>query len=491
MEAAAMDVLFCRLRKRRRRVNYLEKTKMKRVFFLLVFLIMLGVFPGISAVKDAKADVCIGCHEFSSPGIVKLWEDSKHSSEGVECESCHLSKEGDPSSHFHFGSRITAVPSPEYCKECHAKEVEEFSRSKHAWTAFMGPLKPYYLKARAEGLDPFSQETARLLDPEMMAKTALTPLFPDSGILERIGLLNDPNYHHNNVNLGCIQCHGSFVIADPGGELQGWPNTGVGRVNPDGSLGSCSSCHTRHGYSVAEARKPETCGQCHLGPDHPQHEIYEESKHGNMYGSDGESWNWDAPSGEWSTEDIDSPTCATCHMSGFGGAVETTHEVGERLYWELQPKKSVPQWKGPEEVDMVAERVPDPDKAQRGRNKMKDVCYECHSVTWADKYFIEFDKVVEDYNKVWEKTDALLEEAYAEGLISRDNPLDETPEIMHYLIWHHDGRRWRMGASMMGPDWTHWNGAVDAIMNKLGTMINDIEMRRKLKAIDDRLSQLP
>jgi len=37
----------------------------------------------------------------------------------------------------------------------------------------------------------------------------------------------------------------------------------------------------------------------------------------------------------------------------------------------------------------------------------------------------------------------------------------------------------------------HWNGAVDAIMNKLGAMINDIEMRRKLKAIDDRLKQLP
>jgi hypothetical protein len=178
-------------------------------------------------------------------------------------------------------------------------------------------------------------------------------------------------------------------------------------------------------------------------------------------------------------------------MSGFGGAVDTTHDAGERLYWELQPKKSVPQWKGPEEVDLVAERVPDPDKAQRGRNKMKEVCYECHSVTWSDKYFVEFDKVVEDYNRVWEKTDALLEEAYAEGLISRDNPLDETPEIMHYLIWHHDGRRWRMGASMMGPDWTHWNGAIDAIMNKLGTMINDIEMRRRLKAIDDKLNQLP
>ena len=118
---------------------------------------------------------------------------------------------------------------------------------------------------------------------------------------------------------------------------------------------------------------------------------------------------------------------------------------------------------------------------------MKNVCYRCHSRQWANNYFVEFDKVVEDYNQVWERTDDLLQQAYDEGLISKDNPLDETPEIMHYLIWHHDGRRWRMGASMMGPDWTHWNGAVDAIMNKLGTMINDIEMRRKLKEISERL----
>ena len=102
---------------RRRRVNYLEETKMKKVFFVLVLSIMLGVFPGISVVKNAKADVCLGCHEFSSPGIVKLWQDSRHSSEGVECESCHLGKESDPSTHFHFGSYITAVPSPEYCKD--------------------------------------------------------------------------------------------------------------------------------------------------------------------------------------------------------------------------------------------------------------------------------------------------------------------------------------------------------------------------------------
>ena len=56
-----------------------------------------------------------------------------------------------------------------------------------------------------------------------------------------------------------------------------WPNTGIGRINPDGSAGSCSACHTRHSFSKAQAREPQTCGKCHLGPDHPQMEIYQES----------------------------------------------------------------------------------------------------------------------------------------------------------------------------------------------------------------------
>ena len=75
----------------------------------------------------------------------------------------------------------------------------------------------------------------------------------------------------------------------------------------------------------------------------------------------------------------------------------------------------------------------------------------------------------------------LLQEAYSKGLVRPENPIDEPPEIYHYLIWHHSGRRWRMGAAMMGPDWTHWNGAVDTIMINLGSMLSDLQMREKLQ----------
>ncbi len=460
---------------------------MKRLGIIGDLLLMAVVaLPALASAQETPSSPCINCHDTTNPGIVRQWHDSKHSKVGVKCSVCHKAKEQDPSGYEHNGFSITAVPSPRYCESCHPKEVKENTLSKHAWAAFMGPLKPYYVKAKEMGLDPMSQETARKLDPEEMARRTLSPLFPDSGILKKIGFLDNPDYAHNNVNLGCMECHGSFIIAGPDGELKGWPNAGVGRINPDGSLGACTYCHTRHVFSVAEARKPETCGQCHLGPDHPQHEIYEESKHGNIYGASGEKWNWDVPPGQWGPEDIVAPTCATCHMSGFGGAVKTTHDVGARLYWELQPKTSVPQWKGPDEVDMVLNPVPDKAKAEKGRAQMSAVCYQCHSSRWADNYLAEFDRVVNDYNMLWAYTENLLKETYRQGLISKDNPIDETPEIMHYLVWHHDGRRWRMGASMMGPDWTHWNGAVDAIMNKLGAMINDIELRKKIKALEDK-----
>ena len=421
-------------------------------------------------------DPCIACHVSATPGIVVSYTKSNHAEKNISCSQCHNVQEGDPAAFNHNGYEITKIPTPNYCATCHADEVEQNSMSKHAWTAFIGQYKPYYAEARKRGLDSLAQETAKLLDPEHMAKTVVSPLVPDSGILSKIGLLDDPEYHHNNVTLGCSACHGTFVIAEDDGTLSGLPNVGVGRVNPDGSLGSCSSCHTRHEFSKEEARKPETCGQCHLGPDHPQHEIFLESKHGNIYGALGEEWNWDAD--DWGPDDIGAPTCATCHMSQFG-PVEATHNVGDRLYWEQQSKVSVPQWKGPDEVDFVLERVPDPEQAAAGRKEMMSVCTQCHSTSWAQGHFDEFDMVISDYNKVWAYADNLLKEAYEKGLVSKDNPLDENAEIYHYYIWHHSGRRWRMGASMMGPDYTHWNGAVDTIMKNLGFMINDLELRER------------
>jgi hypothetical protein len=38
---------------------------------------------------------------------------------------------------------------------------------------------------------------------------------------------------------------------------------------------------------------------------------------------------------------------------------------------------------------------------------------------------------------------------------------DEEPEEISYHIWHHEGRRYRHGALMMGADYTQWHGIWD------------------------------
>ncbi len=119
---------------------------------------------------------------------------------------------------------------------------------------------------------------------------------------------------------------------------------------------------------------------------------------------------------------------------------------------------------------------------------MKAVCTVCHVSSWVDPYFESFDNTVSDYNMVYDYTLALLNEAYEEELIDPSNPIDEVPEIQYYYIWHHSGRRWRMGASMMAPDWTHWNGAVDALLANLNTMENWITDARETKVLEAQLT---
>ena len=166
---------------------------------------------------------------------------------------------------------------------------------------------------------------------------------------------------------GCQQCHGSKValLSKDGGKItlddlkpdekgqptnldvvdriartqdgqprlhaDTWPNTGIGRLNLDGSRGSCSACHSRHDFSPRRARQPENCGKCHLGPDHPQKEIYEESKHGVAFRDLKDHMNLNAKDWVLGKDYSQAPTCATCHMSGHsknGGTITANASLG-------------------------------------------------------------------------------------------------------------------------------------------------------------------
>jgi len=56
---------------------------------------------------------------------------------------------------------------------------------------------------------------------------------------------------------------------------------------------------------------------------------------------------------------------------------------------------------------------------------------------------------------------AMMNELYAQGLLTSDNKFDEEIEWVFFELWHHEGRRARMGAAMMGPDYVQWHGFYD------------------------------
>jgi hypothetical protein len=358
------------------------------------------------------AQACIECHTEQSPGMVADWADSRHAHAGVTCIDCHAAGVADAdisAKHkAYVKTPVSAIVSPKDCSRCHPAEAAEYDKSKHARTL----------------------EIVWKIDPWM-------------------------NHGMNNEierATGCYHCHGSVVKVE-NGKLDGltWPNVGVGRINPDGSRGSCSSCHTRHKFSVAEARKPEACGQCHLGPDHPQIEIFNESKHGAIYNAEGHEWNFDAAPGAWAPGvDYRAPTCSVCHMSGING-VATTHDVTERLAWETQAPLTV----RPEDFPPMPAKT----KWQEEREKMKKVCLACHSPSWTDGHFERFDASIENYNEVYYKpTKKLIDDLYEKKLLDKSKPLDEKLEIEMYELWHHEGRRARFGAAMMAPDYAWWHG---------------------------------
>lgn len=372
--------------------------------------------------KEAVA--CIGCHKTDSPGIFADWAHSRHASANITCLDCHQAEASDPDvsqEHFKqyeradqkYGTKeykvpISAVVTPKDCSRCHPDEAKQYGLSKHANTL----------------------EVIWKIDPWLNKGM--------NSDIERIA--------------GCFHCHGTVMKITEGKlDPETWPNVGVGRMNLDGSKGSCTSCHTRHRFSVMEARKPEACGQCHLGPDHPQIEIYMESKHGDIYTAFGDEYNWNAAPGTWTPGvDFRGPTCASCHMSG-SGSVLTSHDVTERLAWELQAPLTM------RPSDFKA--FPAKTNSQVERDKMKEVCTQCHGKTWVDDHFFKLDKVVDEYNEVYFKpAKKMLDDLYANGVLDQTKFFDERLEVEYYELWHHEGRRARMGAAMMAPDYSWWHG---------------------------------
>jgi hypothetical protein len=131
--------------------------------------------------------------------------------------------------------------------------------------------------------------------------------------------------------------------------------------------------------------------------------------------------------------------------------VARSHDVTQRLAWELQSPLTI----RPAEF----EPFPAATKWKEEREKMQSVCYQCHSSEWVEGHFANTDNVVRLYNdRYYKPLRRVMDDLYAAEYLSADSYFDEELEWEFYEFWHHEGRRARMGAAMMAPDYAWWHG---------------------------------
>jgi len=507
---------------------------------MLTFLFLYLIFSAIAGAdqkESAKLDefklspqtqACIGCHETYTPGIVHDWLSSRHSkvtpldamkkpllqrrisvennppsppfSKGgmgesdlsgyvVGCYECHSRNPEKHKDNFeHMGYRINVVVTPNDCSACHPAEVRQYSGSKKAHAIKNLKNNPVYHTLVSTVIGVKKIEKGKIISEKPSDET---------------------------LNETCYGCHGTKIevkgmknVSTQMGDvsvpvLTHWPNQGVGRENPDGSLGACTACHPRHGFSIEVARKPYTCAQCHLEPDVPAWNVYKESKHGNIFFSKYHEWNFNAV--PWTVgKDFKSPTCATCHNSLIvapDGSVlaERTHDFGSRLWVRLfgliyshpQPKS------GNTTIIKNKEGLPLPtsftgefaseyliDKAEQKKrlDSMKTLCNGCHSTDWINGHFTKLDSTIKETNEMTLAATKLMLEAWEKGIEDQANPFDEAIEQLWIKQWLFYSSSIRYASAMTGAyDYTAFKYGWWELTNNLNMMRDLIDMKGQAK----------
>ena len=433
-------------------------------FVLGTLLCPLASHAGFTLKEMSKESKdCIACHKEQSASIYGQWGSSKHFRANVGCFECHMANEKDPDAVKHYDQWIAVIVSPKDCGRCHEQEVTEFKGSHHAKAARI--------------LGSLDNTLAEVVEGNRGLKT---PGFPH-GVSSAA------------VN-GCWQCHGTEVKIFENGKLDAatWPNTGIGRLNPDGSEGACSACHSRHEFSAAQARTPATCGKCHMGPDHPQIEIYNESKHGIAYYANVQQMKLDNEKWVVGEDYTAAPTCATCHMSATK-TLPVTHDVGMRISWNNRPELSIRPEVSDAKMGLAGKDVP----WNTRRTNMVNVCLSCHNHNFVDSFYTQYDSLIDLYHEKFAKPGMALYEAATPLL--RKPKFSNKIDFVWYEIWHHEGRRARHGVSMMGPDYTHWHGTYEVAKHFYSEYIPELQdladhnlnaTDPQKKAAAEKLSQL-
>lgn len=370
-----------------------------------------SITPSNSIINKLSSNTCVVCHQNQTPGIIQLFSMSVMAQNGVTCQSCHEVTADYPGAESHNGTYILISPTPARCQACHATEVTQFEQSRHA-------IPAYVAVNGTQGLT--------------VQQLAVYQAIPEGGYATNKSEHPLAAMEGQITNVACYDCHN------------------IGKTNADGSVGRCQDCHLTHAFSLEQARKPETCGACHIGPDHPQEEIFQESAHGIIYATEGKNWNWDAALGMVTVKDMQAPTCATCHISSLGN-ISGTHDVGDRLttYLFAQYSNTRP-------------------NADQNKQQMQSICKQCHTPGFVINFYNNADSVVSSVNSLMKQADDAIAPLQDKGLLT-NVPFDDPIKFTYFDLWHNYGRTTKFGAWMDGPDYTQWHG-VYGILGELSKL---------------------
>ncbi|MGQ9813282.1 MAG: multiheme c-type cytochrome [Dissulfurimicrobium sp.] len=500
---------------------------------LLMICNTSSVFAG-EKISEAT-QTCLGCHESVTPGIVADWKSGRHSKMTVDealnkpvierrisidkvpngmqgfvvgCAECHTIDAASHKDTFeHNGFKVHVVVTPADCAKCHPVERDEYA--KNIMSEAYGNLvnNPVYhsLMDSANGIATFDGKKATIGKPDQITQE-------DSCLY----------CHGTKIKVKGLKARNTSMGEMKFPELMGWPSVGVGRINPDGTKGSCTACHARHAFSVVMARKPATCSECHKGPDVPAYKVYSVSKHGNIYASMGSKWNFDAV--PWKVGvDFSAPTCATCHVSLVvtkdGETVaKRTHQMNDRLpdrlfgliYAAPQPKlpdTTIIRNKAglplPTELtgEPVAPFLIDAKEQAERKARMEAVCLSCHAQDWVNGHFARLDQSIKTTNEMTLTATKIVLTAWdkglAKGLAQHDSIFNEAIEKMWTEEWLFFANSIRFASAMAGADYGVFADGRWAMARNIQKMSNwlefleathkDIKGNKKIKSKEEHL----
>jgi hypothetical protein len=311
-----------------------------------------------------------------------------------------------------------------------------------------------------------------------------------------------PTFHWQPMALtegmkGCGGCHKIGVKTEA--EIKDLKKAGAGF-----GVASCDACHTRHIFSVQEAKQPQACQTCHMGFDHPQWEMYSSSKHGVRYLL---KQNKTLP------EAVAAPTCQTCHMPEGNHAVRTAWGfLAVRL-----PLPEDKQWAADQTTILQALGVLDPtgkptgrldvvkaadvarltqEDWQKERDKMLKTCNQCHSANFAKAELDKGDQIIKEADRLLAEAIRIIADLYKDGTLQKPkNYAYAFPDLLTFhdaptvieqklFVMHLEHRmRTFQGTFHANPDYALWYGwsKMQRSLSEIKEMAADLRNKHRKK----------